>query len=357
MERLTVSLDDLAKYMIRKWKMLVVCVCAFAVLFAASAIIFDEKITIPPSEDYLELKEQEADFEEYIEESPVFKIKSKNVYECIVYVSDISERSLLKSRVDAGYIWDEFEDENFRKYFSDLVTWYDVGIDSADIKVQYFEEGKCKEIVTYLSNQLKSFDEQLEVLQGEVCIVNDEQIYEVQQWYKNRLNAVQGQLEYAATGYTIKVSLPIAIVIGAVAGMFIAVTFLFLMFLFDKKLRSNEELEYYTQNVIVAKIKNSKIQRDLPEVGTIEFEEMIQIKYGSKEQMVVINLTKSEISADGFSVIQGIDFTKKEDYIKKIYNSNVMVAATSNETLYKELKAVLDYLKLNEKEICGCIVG
>ena len=75
MERLTVSLDDLAKYVIKKWIILVAFVCTFAALFAISAIVFDEKITIPPSEDYLELKEQEADFEEYIEESPVFKIK------------------------------------------------------------------------------------------------------------------------------------------------------------------------------------------------------------------------------------------------------------------------------------------
>ena len=235
MERLTVSLDDYIKYLIKKWKIIIACVVIFVVLFAVSSVVLDEKIVIPPSDEYSELIEQEASFELYMEESPLMQIKSQNVYECIVYVSNIAERASLKSHVDAGYVWNEFDDDIFKKYFSDLVTWYDVGNNSAEIKVQYYEELQCEKISMYLSNQIKVFDEQLEVLQGDICIVSDEQIYDVQQWYKNRLKAVQGQLEYAATGYTITVSLPVAVLFGGFSGIFTSFLMLFLCFVFDKK--------------------------------------------------------------------------------------------------------------------------
>lgn len=235
MERFTVSLDDFIKYLMKKWKIVLTVILLVAVSFVFSAAFLGNKITIPPNEDYENLKEQEKSFETYIDNSPLMKIDSTNVYERIIYISEIIDRESLKNYVEAGHVWDDWDDENFRHYFSDLVTWYDSTVQSAEIKIQYYEEEECEKLAKHLVEQLYRYDNELKVLLGDALVSRDETIADVQTWYVNRLNDIQGQLEHTAAGYTIEVTVPTAVVIGAMAGTILSIVCLFLMFLYGKK--------------------------------------------------------------------------------------------------------------------------
>ena len=70
---------------------------------------------------------------------------------------------------------------------------------------------------------------------GDALVSRDETIADVQTWYINRLDDIQGQLEHTAAGYTIEATVPTAIVIGAMAGALLSVVCMFLMFLCSKK--------------------------------------------------------------------------------------------------------------------------
>ena len=235
MEKFTVSLDEFIKYLMKKWKIVLTVILLVTVSFVFSVAFLGNKITIPPSEEYENLKEHEKSFETYIDNSPLMKIDSPNVYERIVYISKIIDRESLKNHIEAGHVWDNWDDENFRCYFSDLVTWYDSTSQSAEIKIQHYEEKECEKLAKYLVEQLHIYDTELEVLLGDALVSRDETIADVQTWYINRLDDIQGQLEHTAAGYTIEATVPTAIVIGAMAGALLSVVCMYLMFLCSKK--------------------------------------------------------------------------------------------------------------------------
>lgn len=231
MERTTVSLDEFVKFLLKKWKIVLAFLVVFVLLFGASALMLGKKIVISPSEEYLQLKEQEESIREYVEKAPMMKINSTCVQEIVIYISDISNRDALKNYFDSGTVWDGIEYENHLYYIMELVTWTDGNAaKSAEIKIQHSEEAQCNLMAEFLSEKIRDFDGEAEVLVGTPYIASDESIADVQSWYKNRLNAVEGQLDYARAGYVIEVSLPVAIVTGALMGGLTAIVVVFLLF-------------------------------------------------------------------------------------------------------------------------------
>lgn len=236
MERMTVSLDEFLKYLLKKWKMVLAFLIVFILLFGASAKMLGKKIVISPSEEYLQLKEQEASISGYIENAPMMKIDSTYVQEIVIYISDISDRDALKNYFDSGNVWEGIEYEHYLYYIMELVTWTDGNAaKSAEIKIQHSEEAQCSLMAEFLSEKIHDFDEEAEVLVGTPYIASDESIADVQSWYKNRLNAIEGQLEYARAGYVIEVNLPVAILTGALVGGFTAIVVAFLLFVLNRK--------------------------------------------------------------------------------------------------------------------------
>ena len=76
---------------------------------------------------------------------------------------------------------------------------------------------------------------------------------------------------------------------------------------------------------------------------------MVLIK--NKKKAVLINLTEQEFSVTGLEVVCNIETAEAS-----ILSSDmILVAASANKTMYKELAKVLKFLKEKEKEIQGCI--
>lgn len=219
MERYTVSLDDFIKYLIKKWYVIVVCVILGIGTFAVSVFMFGQKIVIPQSDKYAGLKEEEDEFEKYIDNAPLMKIDATNVYEKVIYLSNVSNRENLKSYIESGNVWRDYPGEDFFNYFTDHITWYDSTAQTAEIKIQYYEELECQKLAEYLCNKILEEDNSVSILLGDGYISNDEEIANVQSWYRNRLNDVKGQLEYTAAGYTIEVSILAAAVLGILVGI------------------------------------------------------------------------------------------------------------------------------------------
>lgn len=235
MEKYTVSLDDFIRYLMKKWIIIVACIVLGVVSFVLSASLLGEKIVIPQSEKYASLKEEEAAFEKYIANAPLMKMDSTNIYERILYLSNITNREALKNFVDAGVAWENWSDENFKVYFSDHITWKDGEQQSAEVEIWYYDDQECEKLTEYLAEQIKTKDSQVEILLGDPHIINDELTSDTQHWYINRLHAIQGELEHTAAGYTIETSLPIAAVVGAMAGVAAAIVCLFVTFLYREQ--------------------------------------------------------------------------------------------------------------------------
>ena len=235
-ERMTVSLDDFLKYLIKKWKTMIIFIMVFALLFAASVKTLGEKIIIPPSEEYLKLKEQESSIGGYIENAPMMEIDAMCVPEIVIYLSNISDREALKSHFDSGYIWSGFEYEHYLYYIMELVTWKDANVEeSTEIIVRHPKETQCVLMAEFLSEKICEFDKEAEILIGKVHINGDAEIAEAQRWFKERFNAIEGQLEYARAGCTIEASLPVAIMLGALVGGVVGTVALFCGFLLYNK--------------------------------------------------------------------------------------------------------------------------
>ena len=235
MDRFTVSLDEYIDYLIKKWKTVVVLVVVFVMVFVLSTKIFGKEIEILPSEEYFSLKDEETSIAGYIENAPLMKIDSTCVQEIVLYVSNISERDAVKDFINSGSVWDEFGDDKIFYSFYDLIIWTDgQESSSAEVKIQHYDVKECGLMAEFLKEKIQSFDKNSKVFIGTPYVAADESIADVQLWYKNRMNAIEGQLEHARAGYIIETSWLTAIITGALTGGFAAGTVLLFEFVFRR---------------------------------------------------------------------------------------------------------------------------
>lgn len=242
LERMTVSLDDFLKYLLKKWKMIVICVMAGAIISVVLTSIQGGKIEVAASEEYLNLKEQELSFEDYIDNSIIMKMDPVNIYEKTLFVEKISDRNSLKDYIQSEEIWTEFDQEIPVKYYTELISWNEnETVDRIELEIRHSEELSCDGLAEYVADQIRQFDNNLEVTIGSRRTIIDEDVSDIQMWYWNRLNDIQGQLEINAAGCTIEVSVLMAGILGVLTGSLLAVIILWLKFLFNVNLRSDNE--------------------------------------------------------------------------------------------------------------------
>lgn len=234
---MSVSLDEVLKYLLKKWKFLVVCALLGGGIATVTAKVMDNSIVIPQSENYVELKEQEAEFLDYINNSIRMKMDPLNVPERTLFIDNISDRNTIKDYIDSGEIWRASEQTIPITYLTELTSWGDNRtVKSLELKVQHYDEEECGQFAEYLARQIKAFDSTVDVTVGVQRTVIDKSLGERQLWYLNRLQDIQGQLEYTAQGCIIEVSETVAIAFGTLLGGICAVTLAFFLFLLKREL-------------------------------------------------------------------------------------------------------------------------
>ena len=219
-KRMTISLEDYIKHLLKKWKLYVVVVAGVTACFAVGSIMLGNEISVPHSEEYLHYEQILEWHESYLEESILMNLDSLSIHQRTLYLENISNPVLLKDYSLSSEIWEDYETEKSKKYISELIEWEENG-ENAEITLRHATEEECTLTAAYLEEKLLEKDENLKVIIGAEKVVTDEKLQEEQlRWY-SRIDYVNSLLLDSQAGYTIRVSIPAAVLTGVFMGSLI----------------------------------------------------------------------------------------------------------------------------------------
>lgn len=217
--KMTISLEEFLKYMIKSWKMVILLIVIVTACFTIGATFLGEEINVPPSEEYLHYEQELEWHESYLEESVLMNLDPLSIHERTLLLRNISDHEMLKNYALSSEIWEDYSTERSKKYISELVNWKESeDSDTVELILRHATEEECLSAAEYLEEKLIKKDPEVEVVIGAEKIVTDEELQEEHlRWY-SRINYVNSLLLDAQAGYTIRVSKPAAVMTGVLAG-------------------------------------------------------------------------------------------------------------------------------------------
>jgi len=232
---MTISLEEFTKYLIKKWKMVLVIVLACTALFVGATRITGEEITVAPSEEYLYYEWESANLEDYLKNSVLMQMNPTTIYERTLFLENISEKELLKDYAASTELWSEIESERNKNYFYELLTWQEDEAGNVQLILRQVTEEECLKFAEYVKEKLENYDTAVEVTVGEGRIVKDEELQDKQLNMYSNIDYSKSLLLDAQAGYTIKVNVAAAAVTGVLTGAVLSIVILILSFLFRRK--------------------------------------------------------------------------------------------------------------------------
>ena len=182
-------------------------------------MLLGEEIYVPHSEEYLDYEQGLAWHVSYFEESVLMNTDPTKIHQRSILLRNLEDKEVLKTYVTSLEIWDDFETGWKKTYFTELVTWNELE-DSQTVEVilRHATEKECFDAAKYLKDKILSRDKTAEIIIGEEKVVKDDNIQEEQfRWY-SRIDYMESCLLEAQAGYTLRVSVPSAILVGVMAG-------------------------------------------------------------------------------------------------------------------------------------------
>lgn len=231
-DRITISLEDFVQYLLKKWKVIVAIVGVCVVLFAGTAKMLGGEISVPHSEEYLYYERDLAWHESYLENSVLMNLDPTCIYQRAIILRNISDVEVLHNYVTSSGIWEEFDTEWSKLYFTELVKWEatEEG-NSIRVVMNHATSEECLDAVQYLEEKIKVKDPQVETIIGEEKVVVNEKLQEEHlRWY-SRLDYVNTLLLESQAGFTLKVSFVAAGITGAFAGGIFSVFMLLALYI------------------------------------------------------------------------------------------------------------------------------
>ena len=234
-ERMTISLEEFIKYMIKRWKMVIGLIIIAAACFTAGAVFLGEEISVPHSEEYLHYEQELEWHESYLEESILMNLDPLSIHERTLLLRNISDNELLRNYALSSEIWEEYDTERSKKYISELVSWNESeNGDTVELILHHATEDECLTAAEYLEKKLHEKDSTVEIIIGAEKVVTDEKLQEEHlRWY-SRIDYVNSLLLDAQAGYTIRVSKPAAVITGVLFGSILAVFAGLISFMFRR---------------------------------------------------------------------------------------------------------------------------
>lgn len=224
LENMTISLEEFIKYLLKKWKVIVGVTGICILLLVSVSKIFGGEISVPHSEEYLYYEQDLAWHESYLENSVLMNIDPTCIYQRTILLRNVTDAELLRIYVTSSEIWNDFETEWSKLYFTELVRWSatEEG-DSIQITLRHATSEECKDAAEHLQAKIQEKDKAVEVLVCEEKVVVDEKLQEEHlRWY-SRINYVNTLILEAQAGFTLKVSIVAAAITGAFAGGILSV--------------------------------------------------------------------------------------------------------------------------------------
>ena len=227
-----VSFDELLKFFIKKWKVIVVMAVIFAAVFTGATFVFGEEIVVPDSEEYLEYMEQKDALEEYIEKSVLMQMDFRNVHERTLFLRDISDKELLQNYVSSSEIWEDLPGEIEAQYLIELVTWNEnPETGTIELLIRHMEEIKCQEYMEYLKQKIIVYDQNITISEGAKNLVSDDTILDHQLDADSILKRIEEKIEAADAGYKVTIDKKATLLMGVLVGGFFSLIILFFVYL------------------------------------------------------------------------------------------------------------------------------
>lgn len=227
---MTISLEDFAKYCIRKWKIIFLIVFVCTALFAGAAKVMGEEISVPHSEEYLYYEKESAYLEAYLENSVLMQMNPTAIHERILFLDNISDRERLKNYAASTELWDEIESEGDKNYFYELLTWQEDESGNVQVILRQVTEEECLKFAGYVKDKLESYDPGVQVTVGEARLVKDEDLQDEQLRWHSRIDYSKSLLLESQAGFTIRVNMAAAAITGALMGGILSVVILLVRF-------------------------------------------------------------------------------------------------------------------------------
>lgn len=234
--RMTISLDEFVQYLLKKWKVIVAIVGVCAVLFTGTAKMLGGEISVPHSEEYLHYEQELAWHVSYFEESVLMNTDPTKIHQRSIFLRNIKDREVMKAYVTSLEIWDDFDTKWKKTYFTELVNWNELeNSETIEIVLRHATEEECLYAANYLEEKIIIRDEEAEVIISEEKVIMDDKLQEEHlRWY-SRIDYVESLLLEAQAGYTLRVSVFAAIIVGTLVGLASAVFGLLIAYMIKGK--------------------------------------------------------------------------------------------------------------------------
>ena len=232
-ERIQINLEEFLKYILKKWKCIFAIIIICVGMFVGTAATFGEEIVVPHSEEYLFYENALERHLIYVDESVLMTLDPLCIYERTLFLKNITDKELLKDYAASIEIWDELQTERVKKYLPELLTWNE-NAETGDVEL-VLRHGTSQEAAKwaeYISEQLKKYDNSIDVTIGTERIVADEDVELEQLRRYTRTEHIKSLWLDSRAGYTIRVSLPVAAVVGILTGTVCSMAIVLFEFVF-----------------------------------------------------------------------------------------------------------------------------
>lgn len=234
LDNMQISLEDFIKQLFFKWKTIMVTTVLCTALFVVTAVAAGEEISVPHSEEYLKYEKELEYHETYLEESVLMNLDPTCIYQRSLILRDVSDKEILKNYAVSSEIWDELDTERSKKYISELVKWSENETGTIELTLRHATSEECLSAAEYLKQELLLKDPAVEITIGAEKIVVDEKLQEEHlRWY-SRIDYVKSLLLDAQAGFTIKVNVIAAALVGVLFGLIVSVILVLMSYLFNK---------------------------------------------------------------------------------------------------------------------------
>ena len=230
---MTISLEEFIKYLVSKWKIIILAVILNAAVFLSAAALLGEEISVPHSEEYLYYEDALERHLVYVEESALMTLNPNSIYERTIFVDNITNKTMLNDYIVSLEIWDDLNTERTKKYLPELLTWNEIE-EKVEIVLRQGSSAECEEWTNYIAAKIKDFDQKAEVTIGVERIVADEDVELEQLRRYTRTEHIKSLWLESQAGYSIKISKAAAVVLGCFAGGILGIIVSLIQFVMDK---------------------------------------------------------------------------------------------------------------------------
>lgn len=233
--KMTIDLDEFARYMLQKWKMIGIIVVLSVAVFTGIAVSLGEEISVPHSEEYLFYEDALERHLKYVDESVLMTLDATCFYERTLLLRNMSDPEMLKLYAESQEIWEDLETDRTKKYLPELLVWNLVeGTADVELVLKQATSEECREWAEYIAEKLSEYDSEVEVIIGPEKISADEDIQQEQLRRYTRTEHIKSLWLDSQAGYTLKVSVGAAALIGGVVGMLLSVSVAIVQKLIDQ---------------------------------------------------------------------------------------------------------------------------